>query len=249
MPQATGRRAGSFPPFCRNFDESSLIALFSLNINQLAEFGWPCVEPKVSTPLHWRCIMSPVKIHGFPQSTYVRTACMACCEKGVAYEVVPLAFREPAHAALHPFLRMPAMEYGTVTLFETLAIAGYIDEAFEGRSLQPNEPADHARMRQWISAGIDYLYDDLVGAGFSGDDVTDDALETAAKDLTILDGALSGSPYLAGQTMSLADLFMAPMIAYGCTSGKAAAMVDARPNLAKWRDRMFARDSFIATQA
>lgn len=193
--------------------------------------------------------MSIIKIHGFPQSTYVRTACMACIEKGVDYEVVPLAFREPSHAALHPFLRMPAMENGAVALFETLAIASYIDEAFDGPSLQPSNPVDAARMRQWISAGIDYLYEDLVGAGLSGDDVTAEALAKADKDLAILDDALADAPYLSGQSVSLADLFVAPMIAYGCVSERAAALVDSKPNLAAWRERMFQRDCFKATQA
>ncbi|MEM7443850.1 MAG: glutathione S-transferase family protein [Pseudomonadota bacterium] len=193
--------------------------------------------------------MSSLKIHGFPQSTFVRTACMAAREKGVDYEVVPLAFREPSHAAVHPFLKMPAMENGSVKLFETLAIAGYIDEAFNGPPLQPSDPVDKARMRQWISAGNDYLYDDLVGAGLDGDEATEEALETAEKDLAIVDQALSDRPYLAGQTVSLADLFLAPMIAYGCSAGKAAELVSANPHLAAWRDRMFQRDSFKATKA
>jgi glutathione S-transferase len=193
--------------------------------------------------------MTAVKIHGFPQSTYVRTACMTCVEKGVDYEVLPLAFREPSHGALHPFLRMPAMENGSVKLFETLAIAGYIDEAFDGPSLQPSDPVGRARMRQWVSAGNDYLYNDLVGAGLSSDDVTDDALAKADMDLSILDSGLGGSPYLAGDSVSLADLFVAPMIAYGCTSDRAAALVESKAHLAEWRDRMVNRDSFKATQA
>ena len=193
--------------------------------------------------------MSTLKIHGFPQSTYVRTACMAAREKGVDYEVVPLAFREPSHAALHPFLKMPAMENGPVTLFETLAIGGYIDEAFEGPALQPGDPVARAKMRQWVSAGIDYLYDDLVGAGLSGDDVSDEALEKADRALAILDAGLAETPYLAGITLSLADLLIAPMIAYGCAQGRAAEMVNAKPRLAAWSDRMFQRDSFKATQA
>ena len=193
--------------------------------------------------------MSTLKIHGFPQSTYVRTACMAAQEKGVDYEVVPLAFREPSHAAIHPFLKMPALENGSVKLFETLAIAGYIDEAFDGPSLQPAYPEGRARMRQWISAANDYLYDDLVGAGLSGDEVSREALAAAEKDLAVLDEALNDNAFLAGPSVSLADLFLAPMIAYGCASGKAAEMVNAKPHLAAWRDRMAQRDSFKATQA
>jgi len=136
-----------------------------------------------------------------------------------------------------------------VKLFETLAIGGYIDEAFDGPALQPRDPVARAKMRQWVSAGIDYLYDGLVAAGLSGDDVSDEALEKADGTLAILDAALAETPYLAGDTPSLADLLIAPMIAYGCAQGKAAEMVNTKPRLAAWRDRMFQRDSFKATQA
>lgn len=193
--------------------------------------------------------MSTLKIHGFPQSTYVRTACMTCREKGVDYEVVPLAFGEPSHAAIHPFLKMPALDNGSVKLFETMAIACYVDEAFDGLSLQPADPIGRARMHQWISAANDYFYPDLVGAELGGGAATDEVLDRADKDLLILDAALSEGAYLAGPTVSLADLFVAPMIAYGCAQGTAANMVDAKSNLAAWRDRMFRRDSFKATRA
>jgi glutathione S-transferase len=94
--------------------------------------------------------MNAVTLYGFPGSTYVRTARMVCEEKRIPYTLSPLEFRSESHRALHPFLRMPAMRAGDVLLFETLAIATYLDGTGEARPLQPAAPPDRARMLQWV---------------------------------------------------------------------------------------------------
>ena len=60
--------------------------------------------------------MEPIRIHGFPGSTYVRTARIVCLEKNLPHELVPLAFGQPSHRDLHPYLRMPALEHGSFRL-------------------------------------------------------------------------------------------------------------------------------------
>ena len=56
--------------------------------------------------------MTDVKLYGFPQSTYVRTARLACEEKGVAYEIVPSQPDSSENLAVHPFGKVPAMSHG-----------------------------------------------------------------------------------------------------------------------------------------
>ena len=41
---------------------------------------------------------------------------------------------KPEHLALHPFNRVPILRHGDFTVYETSAIASYIDEAFEDRA-------------------------------------------------------------------------------------------------------------------
>jgi len=107
--------------------------------------------------------MSDVTLLGLPLSTYVRTARMVCANKGIHHSVQPVDFRSDAYAQEHPFQKMPVLHHGPLKLYEALAIATYIDEAFEGPALQPATPADRARMLQWISAINDYYYATLVG--------------------------------------------------------------------------------------
>ena len=106
--------------------------------------------------------MSDIVIHGFPASTYTRTARLAAEEKGIAYSMADPEVGTDGYLALHPFGKMPAMTHGDVQLFETFAITRYFDEAFDGPALQPADLATRARMTQWVSAYVDYMYETIV---------------------------------------------------------------------------------------
>jgi hypothetical protein len=82
---------------------------------------------------------------------------------------VPYTFRDlepemgtPTHLALHPFDRVPIMQHGDFMLYETSAIAAYVDEVFDGPKLTPADPQKRARVNQWISAVNAYYYPYLI---------------------------------------------------------------------------------------
>jgi len=72
-----------------------------------------------------------VDILGVPQSIYVRTVRMACAEKGVAARLIPVAPHSPEVLAINPFGTIPALRHGAVALFESKAIASYLDAVFK----------------------------------------------------------------------------------------------------------------------
>ncbi|MDX2018976.1 MAG: glutathione S-transferase family protein [Deltaproteobacteria bacterium] len=189
--------------------------------------------------------MNPIKIFGFAGSTYVRTARAICVEKGLPHELVPLEFRAESHRARHPFLKMPAIEHEGQSFFETLAVGTYLDSLTATPALQPASTVQRATMMQWISVAIDYLYRDFVGA-LLADAIAEGATEIAARDLDILEQRLSKSPYLAGDTLSLADLFVAPMVAFA-ESKDARFAPRERVALKRWLGEMTSRESFKAT--
>lgn len=204
--------------------------------------------------------MSDIVIHGFPASTYTRTARLAAEEKGLAYSIEDPAIGTDGYQALHPFGKMPAMTHGEVRLFETFAIARYFDEAFDGPALQPADLAARARMSQWVSAYIDYMYATIVRGLIvprlvfpqRGVPVDEDALKenlpAIDSQLGVVDGVLADDPYLAGAQASLADLFVAPMVAYLPAMPEGQAALGKCPNINAWAERMAARESFSATQ-
>lgn len=189
-----------------------------------------------------------VRIFGFAGSTYVRTARMTGIEKGAAHELAPLDFRGESHRALHPFLKMPVMQVDDVTLHETLAITTYLDETRSGPRLAPASALGRARMSEAISAACDYVYRDVVGALVHVEGAPSDAvLETARATLAPFEARLADEPFLAGDALSLADLFLFPMVDFA--AARAPSLLDSLPRLAAWRDRIGERESAKATRS
>ncbi len=195
--------------------------------------------------------MSEVILHGVAPSSYVRTCRMALDEKGVAYTHDQVMPQTPEQLAHHPWGKIPAMTHGDVSLFESLAITGYVDAAFDGPPLQPADPADRARMNQWISAFIDYMYAPIVRNIIIQRVVVetpDEAIIAAAVPgagfcIGLLDDQLASTPYLAGSAMSLADLFVLPAINYLAMVPEGGPLLETAGNVTDWAARMAARDS------
>lgn len=184
--------------------------------------------------------MADITIFGFAPSTYTQTALLVAAEVGADADVAPVAFGQASHLALHPYAKMPAMRRGELELYETLAIASYLDRAFDG-GLEPSDPVARARMMQWISVALDYAYDALVRP-MHDDEPSADAISGAAKQLKLLDEGLGDGPWLAGGSMSLADLFLYPMVEYAAPK-VGAEHADGLTALNRWRAAMAERDS------
>ena len=95
--------------------------------------------------------MPELQIIGGPQSNYVRIARIACIEKGGPYHLVPVMPHTPEVDAIHPFGKIPVMRHDDATLSELRAICFYIDHAFDGPPLAPQDPVAGARTEEWIS--------------------------------------------------------------------------------------------------
>ena len=65
--------------------------------------------------------------------------------------------------------------------------------------------------------------------------------------LTELERPLTAAPYLAGDAMTVADLYLLPMIHYLALTPEGAAVLPGFPRLLAWQERMNARASVKAT--
>ena len=91
--------------------------------------------------------MPDLIVYGFPRSTFVNIVRLVLTHKDVAYEFHDLepVMGKSEHLALHPFNRVPILRHSDFIVYETNAIVAYIDEAFEGESLTPQDPRGRAR--------------------------------------------------------------------------------------------------------
>ncbi len=190
--------------------------------------------------------MADVTLYGSPISAYVRTARMALAEKKVPYDLVDGWPDHPEIAKRQPFGKIPAFRHANFELYETLAIARYVDEAFPGPSLQPEEVKARARMTQIASMHSSYCYPAVVGgiviervAPKLFDRPSDEAKIKAAvpeadKVLGVLEQSLGAGPYFAGRDLSIADLLVYPVLFYLSLMPEGGPLLEKRPGLRKW---------------
>jgi glutathione S-transferase len=184
---------------------------------------------------------------------------MACVEKGVAHEREDVDFRSAAYRSLHPFNKVPAMRHGDFVLYETGAIGRYVDRAFAGPPLQPADLRALARMDQWMSAIMDYLYKVMIGeliwerlivpmrGGQPDEAKVAAAIPKVAYQLSVIEAGLDRAPFLAGAAASLADLMLFPVIVYLKVTPEGAEALAEAPKVSAWFDRIAARPSAAAT--
>jgi glutathione S-transferase len=190
---------------------------------------------------------------------------MALQEKGIAYKLVDVdllhgANRTPEHLRRHPFGKVPTFEHDGFQLFETSAISRYIDEAFPGPALQPKDVKARARMNQVMSVIDNYVYGAVIGQivmqrliapllGTAPDEaLITQALTAAEASLTVVQDLLANRPYLAGENLSLADLYLVPIYDYFGRTGEGEAMLPKFAALQTWWAAMGKRESVTSTR-
>jgi glutathione S-transferase len=202
-------------------------------------------------------------IYGTDMSTYVRTARMTFEEIPAAYELVDVSVvrgecKQPAHLARNPFGTVPAFEHDGMKIYETSAIIRYIDQVWPAASLTPDDPRDRARMNQIISI-VDYngypsiisqivlhrLLPQLVGG--TDEKVIAAGIPRAELCLKEWDRIKGSGTFLAGDRLSLADLYVAPVLFY-LSLAPEATLIGANKGLAAWWEMIQQRPSYKKTQ-
>src|ERR1043166_2867416 len=197
--------------------------------------------------------MSDPIVYGFPRSTFVNIVRLILTYKDVAYQFHDLepVMGKPAHLALHPFDRVPILRHGDLTVYETSAIAAYVDEAFGGASLTPKDVKARARMNQWISAVNSYYYPYMIyhvtherlvfpELGIASDEKgVAHALPQVEPGLGVIERELSqGQDYLLGSGLTLADFYLLPSTFAFSLTEEGRTLFPKFPAFSRWRERM-----------
>jgi glutathione S-transferase len=203
--------------------------------------------------------MADVTLYGLQLSTFTRTARMACVEKDVTYDLVEVELGSPAHLAVQPFGKVPALRHGDFMLYETAAIARYIDMAFPGGRLSPAEPKAAARAIQWASVTADCAYQVMIRelvwqrvvmpmmGGQADEAAIAGAVPKLERQLAIYDKALGENAWLAGDALSIADLMFAPILFYVAATPEGQAALKDRRSVNRWFGAIAERPSFKST--
>lgn len=202
--------------------------------------------------------MAALELIGVPFSNYVRSLRMLCEEKDVAYTLTPSRPQSPEVAAIHPAGQIPCLRHGEVTLFESQAIATYIDKAFAGPKFIPEDALGAAKVVQWTSYGnvkVDrWVMREFVVPGVFFDKAKGpDAARMAAavpeieKCLAALDAAVSKGGYLVASGLTFADMNILPMLVNLSNFPDGKELLAKHAALSAYVSKLTARPSYTNT--
>jgi glutathione S-transferase len=208
-------------------------------------------------------IMSEFIVHTIPGSPFARSVMAALEEKGAPWRLSPVApgtMRSAEHLSRHPFGRVPVLDHDGFSLYETQAILRYLDRVLPTPALSPSDNRHLARMDRVMNINDWYLFHGVgdvivfhrvIGPQLMG--LTPDEAAIAAampKARTVfaeLARLLGEQPFFAGDALSLADLLVAPGVAFFIATPEWAELGAPHANLVAWLTRMEARPSMKAT--
>jgi glutathione S-transferase len=178
-------------------------------------------------------------------------------ETATPFELVVVDFgkgehKQPENLARQPFGQIPALDDGGFALYESRAMARYID-AKAGSPLTPKDLQGRARMEQWISVETSNFTPNAMKFIYHGvfkREQTPEVLKTAGAALDtalgVLERDLAQGPFLAGGTFSLADICYAPYLEYLMLTPAAGKLTE-HPKVNAWWSAMRDRAAWKKT--
>ncbi|WP_420970492.1 glutathione S-transferase family protein [Bradyrhizobium sp. B120] len=203
--------------------------------------------------------MTAPEIIGSTRSTYTHAIRLVCEEKGIDYTLTERPLRAPEIYAIHPFGKMPVMRHGDFELFESKAIATYLDRSFPAPYLFPAGLRLAALTEQWISVVNTLIDHTLIRTylfAYIAPKTADGAPDRAAIDavmpalraqIDVLDRAVAPTGYLVGDHLTFADLNLLPILHRVQLAPEGASALADAPHLARYYAQHAARPSFRRT--
>jgi glutathione S-transferase len=156
-----------------------------------------------------------LKLYGFSVSNYYNMVKLALLEKGLPFEEVTFyPTPTPESLAISPRGKVPVLGVDGGYINETAIILEYLEQTQKGTALLPSDPFERAQVLA-IAKEIE-LYIELPGRACYGEAFFGMTLPDAIKEKTkaelLLGFAALGrhgkfAPYVAGDSLSIADLY------------------------------------------
>ena len=196
-----------------------------------------------------------LKIWGRTSSSNVQKVLWCCAELDIAYERVDLGGsfggnRDPDYLRLNPNGLVPTVKDGDLIMWESNTICRYLAATRNGERLYPRDPAARTHVERWMDWQLSVIGPPmgqlLYGLVRATPEQRDPAMIEAARRRAmaaweIVDEAVSGQPYLAGDHLSLAEIVLGTQIYRWYTF---PIERPALPNLRAWYERFCDRPAF-----
>lgn len=175
-----------------------------------------------------------LKLYGFSVSNYYNMVKLALLEKGLPFEEVTFyPTQTPESLAISPRGKVPVLGVEGGYINETAVILEYLEQTQKGTPLLPSDPFPRAQVLA-IAKEIE-LYIELPGRACYGEAFFGVSIPEAIKEKTkaelLLGFASLGrhgkfAPYVAGDSLSVADLYFLYSVPLACAVGQKLFGID-----------------------
>ncbi|KAF9453358.1 glutathione S-transferase [Macrolepiota fuliginosa MF-IS2] len=202
-----------------------------------------------------------LKVYGYAKSTAVKPVIAVLYEKKIPFELISVDLmkgenKTPEYLAKQPFGQIPVIDDNGFILYESRAIARYLEENYpnHGTKLLPSDPKKRALVDQAASVeafSFDYhatpiVIEVIYKPNFYGQptDPKKVAESKASLDskLDVYEQILSKQKYIAGDEFTLADLFHLTIGTRLIEGG--INFIEGRPNITRWWNDIYNRESW-----
>ncbi|CZR65033.1 related to glutathione S-transferase [Phialocephala subalpina] len=199
-----------------------------------------------------------LKLHGVPQSTCTRRVLVVLAEKEVPFELVKVDFMAREHKSeaflkMQPFGKVPVLEDDGVFIYESRAIAKYIAKKFASQGTRSLMPADDDFACSLENAYFDgpasriafeKVFKKMKGLGDADETLVAKHVAELDGVFAVYDGILAKQQYLAGDEVTLADLFH---LSYGKMVKElgGADLFGKYRNVDRWFSALEKRDTWV----
>ena len=195
---------------------------------------------------------TPIKLYNFPKSGHAHRIEMMLSLLKLPTELVFVdlakgAHKQPEFLALNPFGQVPVIDDNGTVIADSNAILVYLAKKYDNGTWLPEEPAAAARVQRWLSVAAGPLafgpaaarLVTVFGASFN----TDEVIGRAHTLLKVIDAELARSPFLAGDTPTIADIANYSYIAH---APEGNVSLEPYANVRSWLARIEALPGFVA---
>lgn len=202
-------------------------------------------------------------VHNVPGSPYGRAVLAVLEEKGARYRMMPVASgsaKSDMHLSRHPFGKVPVLEHDGFVLYETQAILRYLDRVIPDPPMTPIDARTAARMDQILNICDWYLmhgvndvigFQRIVGPRLLGLATDESAIAAAMPKalvvFKVLSDLLGMKTFFCGETLTLADMLVAPHLDFMALTPEWGTLTASAPNIVSWLSRMNGRASMMNT--
>ncbi|MFJ4257629.1 MULTISPECIES: glutathione S-transferase family protein [Pseudomonas] len=194
---------------------------------------------------------NPIKLYNFPKSGHAHRIELMLSLLNLPTELVFVdlakgAHKQPDFLALNPFGQVPVIDDNGTVIADSNAILVYLAKKYDNGTWLPEEPVAAARVQRWLSVAAGPLafgpaaarLVTVFGAAFN----TDEVITRAHTLLKVIDAELAKSPFLAGNTATIADIANYSYIAH---APEGNVSLEPYANVRSWLARIESLPGFV----